>query len=64
MVGYYYPPEEPTTNWDKYYSRFEMWLHNNYSPEEGLVFGMEWDDACQSEDLLNEFIDWYEDRSE
>ena len=53
-------PED--SDWDKYYNKFEQWLNENYDVETGAVFGHTWEDACESEDLLNEFIDWYTDR--
>jgi hypothetical protein len=51
---------EPESNWDKYYPQFELWLDSNYDKETGRVFGMSWDTACESDELLSEFIDYIE----
>jgi hypothetical protein len=56
-AGYYYPPEPAETDWDIYYNEFELWLNSHYDDTTGTVFGYTWDDACESDDLLNEFIE-------
>lgn len=48
--------------WDIYYDMFEGWLDENYDLATGLVFGMSWEDACESEDLLDEYIDMFTER--
>jgi hypothetical protein len=55
-------PED--NDWDRYYGQFEWWLNENYNVDTGLVFGYSWDDACESEDLFTEFVEWWTDRSE
>ena len=51
------PIDEPESVWDRYYNQFEQWLNDNY--ENGHVFGLPWDEACESEDLLGVFIEEY-----
>jgi hypothetical protein len=53
----------PDTDWDKYYNDYEVWLNDNYDTETGLVFGKTWEDACENEDLFQEFVEWWTDRS-
>lgn len=56
-------PED--SKWDIYYNDYEMWLNDNYDMETQKVAGyhMTWEDACESEELLDEFIEWFTDRS-
>ena len=60
-VGYYYPPDEPLTDWDRYYNGFERWLNDNYDLETKLVFGYTLDEAYESEELLRDYIEWVND---
>ena len=52
------------SKWDTYYSDFEMWLNDEYDMETQTVCGyqMTWEDACESEDLLDIFIEMWEYR--
>ncbi len=54
-------PED--TKWDTHFNQYEAWINENYDGDTGLVFGHTLDDAYQSEELLDEFIEWWEDRS-
>jgi hypothetical protein len=54
-------PED--SKWDIYFNNFEVWINDNYDGKTGLVFGHTLDDAYQSEELLDEFIEWFTDRS-
>jgi hypothetical protein len=51
------------SKWDIYYGKFESWLNDNCDKMTGLVFGMSWEDACESEELLDTFIEMRTDRS-
>ena len=56
-------PGPEDSKWDKYYANFEGWVNENYDMEDQSIFGerMTWEDACESEDLLDRFIEWWED---
>ncbi len=54
-------PED--NKWDIHFNNFELWINDNYDGKTGLVFGHTLDDAYQSEELLDEFIEWWTDRS-
>lgn len=56
-------PED--SKWDIYYNDFEMWLNEKYDMETQAVAGhtLTWDEACESEDLLDIFIEWWTDTS-
>jgi hypothetical protein len=56
-------PED--SKWDIYYADFEVWLNDNYDMENSSIFGvqMSWEDACESDDLLDDFIEMWTDRS-
>lgn len=45
--------------WDIHYNMFEVWLDENYDKATDTVFGMSLEDACESEELLDEYIDMY-----
>lgn len=51
--------------WDIYYGKFEGWLNENYDATTGTIFGekMSWEQACEDEDLLDDFIEMWTDRS-
>jgi len=51
------------TKWDIHFNEYEFWINANYNEETGLVFGHTLDDAYQSEELLDEFIEQHTDRS-
>jgi hypothetical protein len=53
----------PESDWDRYYNDYEVWINDNYDTETGLVFGRTWEEATEDEDLLQEFIEWWTDRS-
>jgi hypothetical protein len=57
-------PED--SKWDIYYNDYELWLNENYDMKAQKIAGhfISWEDACESEDLLDEFIEWWTDRSE
>lgn len=52
-------PLPADSDWDKYYDKFETWLHENYDDDEGGVMGIKisWEDACESEQLLDMYIE-------
>ena len=56
-------PED--SKWDIYYNNFEVWLNDNYDMKSQSIFGhqMTWEQACEDEDLLDSFIDMWEDRT-
>ncbi len=56
-------PED--SKWDIYYGKFEGWLNENYDMESQSIFGqhMTWEQACEDEDLLDDFIEMWTDRS-
>jgi hypothetical protein len=58
MVGYYYPPEQPETEFDKYYGEFEVWVNDNYDMQDNSIFGyhIPWDEACESDDVFDMFM--------
>lgn len=54
-------PED--TKWDIWYDRFEGWLNDNYDMKSQSIAGYTttWEDACESEDLLDLFIEMRQD---
>ena len=51
--------------WDTYYDKFEMWLYGEYCDKTQSIRGwhLTWEEACESEFLLDAFIEEYTDRS-
>lgn len=58
-VGYYYPPEQPMSDWDRYYNGFEQWVNDNYDMATETIRGIPvpWDEAFSDESLLEVYID-------
>lgn len=57
-AGYWYPPEQSDSKWDIYYNDFELWLNEHYDMEAQSIAGthMTWEDACESDALLDQYI--------
>ena len=57
-------PED--TNWDKYYSDYELWVNENYDMEDQMIAGMHmtFEDALENDKMFGEFLEWWTDRSE
>lgn len=56
-IGYYYPPEPPETDRDRYEGEFNNWLDERYDVDTGTVLGLDWDDAWEDEDAFQTFMD-------
>jgi hypothetical protein len=56
-------PED--SKWDIYYNDYEVWLNDNYDMSTQMIAGrrMGWEQACEDEDLFDEFVEWWTDRS-
>jgi hypothetical protein len=62
-AGPYFAPIPNDTLWDRYYNDFELWLNDHYDMESTSIFGhiMSWQAACESEPLLERFVEWWTD---
>jgi hypothetical protein len=47
------------SKWDQYYSGFERWVNDHYDMPSQSIFGMQmtWEQATESEDLLDDYIE-------
>jgi hypothetical protein len=52
------PIDPPTTDYDRYESRWEQWLDDNYDKETNTIFGL----SCKDQDIDDVLYDKFWDK--
>jgi hypothetical protein len=56
-IGYYYPPQPPETDRDRYEIEFDNWLNERYDVDTGTILGLHWEDAQEDDEVFQTFMD-------